>query len=172
MFYRAPFMSNCIYCGRLFLAHTAGTILCPKCVEGSRPEYEEKGTFFGMEIKEAESTNHLLKLHVVTNTAGAKAVVHIAWDYSVFRAGHAGIKALCGNPLKHVSDVRPLVNPSSLSIYETHKAGEPRWCPVCERSLRKLMGGERTHAFATAMIGGYPNVLGWPVPRGRREAMD
>lgn len=165
MFYRATSITNCIYCGRLFLAHTAKGNLCPKCVEESRPEYEEKGTLFGMEIKAAESTNHLLKLHVVKNTTGTKAVVHIAWDKSVFRAGHARIKALCGNSLKHVSDVRPLVNPGSPSVYETHKVGAPRWCPVCERSLRKLMGGERTHTFATAMIGGYPNVLGLPVPR-------
>ena len=163
---------NCIYCRALFFTHISDAPLCPKCFEELREEYMEKGTLFGFKIKESESMGRLLSLSVVTNKGGADARIHVAWERSVIRAHESPIKALCGNRLGHVSGVRPLVDPSSISVFETHDDSESRWCTACEKRFRKLAGGVRTHRFTTTLVTGHPMVFGVEERTGQKGASE
>ncbi len=166
------YMRNCIYCGALFFTHISDAPLCPKCFEESREEFMEKGTLFGMRLIGDDSTSHLLSLHLVTNKNGNDATVHVARERNVIRAPESPIKALCGNRLGHVSGVRPLVELNSVSAFETHKDEAPKWCPPCEKRFRKLVGGVRTHNFATAMVTGHPMVYGYEEPTRQKGTTD
>ena len=161
MVFRNPrHMRNCIYCGILFFTHTADAPLCPKCVEESREEFMQAGTLFGMELKVSESTNHLRSLYLVTNKVGEDARIHVAYIRDVLDAAKMPIKALCGNRLKRVNGIQPLVDPSSVSLYETHSDSATKWCTTCEGRFRTLIGDVRVHNFAVSMVAGHPIVIG------------
>ena len=171
MFHQRPrHMKNCIYCGLLFFTDNVDAMLCPKCVDESGPEYREKGTIFGMHLTLSNSIGQLLKLHAVTNKNGADATVHVARERNVVRAPRTPIKALCGNDLKHVSGVQPLARRGSPPFFETHKEGENKWCPMCLRRLRKVLGGVRLHSFGTILADGYPMLVGYEPPMGQNDA--
>lgn len=133
--------------------------LCPKCFEETRQEFMTKGTLFGMQMVVFNHLDKLLSLDVITNKTGADARIHVAHRHSVLRAGQGPIKGLCDNFLKHVSDVRPLVDQVSNSSYRTHSDSETRWCTSCEKRLRKKSGGGRMHEFVITMFGGMPVVI-------------
>ena len=167
-----PFPRVCGLCDSRYFGESPGLSLCLRCFRETQHEFTTKGTLLGMEIIGSNSINHLSSLHLVTNKTGPDATVHVARGRNVLRAPETSIQALCSNQLKHVSGARPLVEPGSGSLFQTRKDGENKWCPACEKRLRKYMGGRRFHSFSISISAGYPMVLGSTAPKGEKDLAD
>ena len=155
-----PFARTCDLCDEHFYGSSSTPNLCHKCFAKTRKELMTKGTLLGMEMVPFNHLHRLLTLDVITNKTGTDARIHVAHRRDVLRAVQTPIKALCGNRLTHITEIQPLVDPESINTYRTHRDGETRWCPACEKRLRKLSGGIRMHNFAITMFGGMPILIG------------
>ena len=155
-----PIRRACVLCGETLFTMNLGSAVCQSCRQETSRELSTKGTMRGMEVKPTDQIYRLYGLDVITNKSGADARIHIANKRNVLKMRDGSVNALCRNRLTHIKEIRPLVKRNSSNMYQTHTGAGAKWCALCEKSLRKLLGGVRMHDFSIFDSGGVPFVIG------------
>ena len=161
-----PFSKYCRLCNSRYFGESPGFSLCPKCFEETRHEFTTKGTLLGTIPTPSADVLALRHVHLITNKKRGRTGVHVVHERYLIGNSESHIVAECGTQLNEISAIRPVVDPSMVSTFDTHSQQETRWCSVCEKRTRQLAGGIRAHRFATMEMGGFPVVLSLEAPKG------
>ena len=161
-----PFSRFCRNCDERYFEESPGFSACPKCFETLRAEYLRDGTLGGFRLTTWSDVVALRNIHLVTNKKGRRARVHVVHERYVIGNSEPHIVADCGSQLNDINAIRPVVDASSISDFDTHSQDQTRWCSRCEKRSRRLTGNIRAHRFMTKEMGGFPVVFSLEAPKG------